>query len=258
MYWRQNASAAAAAASMMMMVSSRFFFVLFSLALATVATRCDATLRDVTEEHLWNLRKRREHIRAKGFPRAARTASNTTHNNNDDDDETLPPTAVKRLGDGCYSGTSCDYGQFCGLTSSGYSGYGSFSCKFCDSYNPAISSDVAEDREYNICGSADKRMFYGRCLEGMEEKADDVWFDYPDGDDYGSGDYYDYHSGLGFDVDTLCWAKDSKECCKPAVGAIAGVVVSAAVLITAVIIIIAFCCKCCCFKNKQEAPAASV
>ena len=47
-----------------------------------------------------------------------------------------------------------------------------------------------------------------------------------------------------------------KDCCKPAAGAVAGVVVSAFVLITALIIIIAFCCKCCCFKNKQEVPAS--
>ena len=219
----------------------RYFF-LFSLAIATILTNCEAKLHEATEEQLRDLSK----IQQQKAKRRARTAAN---------DETLP-TAVKKLGDACYSGTSCDSGQFCALSSSGYSSgyYSSFSCKFCNSYNPSTSYDVAEDREYNICGSKNKKLFYGRCLEPMEEKVGDKWFDSDVGDDDYDGDYYDYISGLGFDVDTFCWAKDSKDCCKPAAGAIAGVVVSVVVLITASIIIIAFFCKCCCFKNKQEQP----
>ena len=96
-------------------------------------------------------------------------------------------------------------------------------------------------------------MFYGRCLEAMEKKVDDVWFDWPY-DDY--DDYDNYSSGMGFSVYSFCWAKDSKDCCEPNPGAVGGVVAAAVIFFTALAIIIAFFCKCCCFKKREEPVSA--
>jgi hypothetical protein len=211
----------------------------FLFALAISLSNCEAKLHEVTEEQLQNFHKAHGHKQRQ----RAKAAAN----------ETLL-TAVKKIGDTCYSGTDCDSGQFCGLVDNNY--YSS-NCKFCDSYDPTISYDVARDREYNICGSRNKNMFYGRCLEAMEKKVDDVWFDVPydDYDDY-ANDYYDYVSGMGFSTDSYCWAKDSKDCCEPNPGAVGGVVAAAVIFFTALAIIIAFFCKCCCFKKREEPVSA--
>jgi len=211
----------------------------FLFALAISLSNCEAKLHEVTEEQLQNFHKAHGHKQRQ----RAKAAAN----------ETLL-TAVKKIGETCYSGTDCDSGQFCGLVDINY--YSS-NCKFCDSYDPTISYDVARDREYNICGSRNKNMFYGRCLEAMEKKVDDVWFDMPydDYDDY-DNDYYDYVSGMGFSTDSLCWAKDSKDCCEPNPGAVGGVVAAAVIFFTALAIIIAFFCKCCCFKKREEPVSA--
>ena len=213
----------------------------FLFALAISLSNCEAKLHEVTEEQLQNFHKAHGHKQRQ----RAKAAAN----------ETLL-TAVKKIGDTCYYGTDCDSGQFCGL---GSNNYYSSNCKFCDSYDPTISYDVASDREYNICGSQNKIMFYGRCLEPMEKKVDDVWFDSSNEyDDYDyNNDYYDYHSGLGFPIDSICWAKDSKDCCEPNAGAVGGVVTAAVIFFTALAIIIAFFCKCCCFK-KREKPVSAV
>ena len=211
----------------------------FLFALAISLSNCEAKLHEVTEEQLQNFHKAHGHKQRQ----RAKAAAN----------ETLL-TAVKKIGDTCYSGTDCDSGQFCGLVDNNY--YSS-NCKFCDSYDPTISYNVARDREYNICGSRNKNMFYGRCLEAMEKKVDDVWFDnpYDDYDDY-DNDYYDYASGMGFSTDSVCWAKDSKDCCEPNPGAVGGVVAAAVIFFTALAIIIAFFCKCCCFKKREEPVSA--
>jgi len=212
----------------------------FLFALAISLSNCEAKLHEVTEEQLQNFHKAHGHKQRQ----RAKAAAN----------ETLL-TAVKKIGDTCYYGTDCDSGQFCGF---GSNNYYSSNCKFCDSYDPTISYDVARDREYNICGSQNKIMFYGRCLEPMEKKVDDVWFEWFEYDDYDyNNDYYDYHSGLGFPLDSVCWAKDSKDCCEPNAGAVGGVVTAAVIFFTALAIIIAFFCKCCCFK-KREKPVSSV
>jgi hypothetical protein len=220
------------------MVSLCRYF-LFALAISTTLSNCEAKLHEVTEEQLQNFHKAHGHKQRQ----RAKAAAN----------ETLL-TAVKKIGDTCYSGTDCDSGQFCGFVDNNY--YSS-NCKFCDSYDPTISYDVARDREYNICGSRNKNMFYGRCLEAMEKKVDDVWFDVPydDYDDY-ANDYYDYVSGMGFSTDSYCWAKDSKDCCEPNPGAVGGVVAAAVIFFTALAIIIAFFCKCCCFKKREEPVSA--
>ena len=124
----------------------------FLFALAISLSNCEAKLHEVTEEQLQNFHKAHGHKQRQ----RAKAAAN----------ETLL-TAVKKIGDTCYSGTDCDSGQFCGF---GGNYYYSSHCKFCDSYDPTISYDVARDREYNICGSRNKNMFYGRCLEAMEKK----------------------------------------------------------------------------------------
>ena len=207
----------------------------FLFALAISLSNCEAKLHEATEEQLQNFHKAHGHKQRQ----RAKAAAN----------ETLL-TAVKKIGDTCYSGTDCDSGQFCGF---GGNYYYSSHCKFCDSYDPTISYDVARDREYNICGSRNKNMFYGRCLEAMEKKVDDVWFDWPY-DDY--DDYDNYSSGMGFSVYSFCWAKDSKDCCEPNPGAVGGVVAAAVIFFTALAIIIAFFCKCCCFKKREEPISA--
>jgi hypothetical protein len=223
------------------MVSLCRYF-LFALAISTTLSNCEAKLHEVTEEQLQNFHK----AHGQKQRHRAKAAAN----------ETLL-TAVKKIGDTCYSGTDCDSGQFCGLVNNNY--YSSSSnCKFCDSYDPTISYDIARDREYNICGSQNKVMFYGRCLEPMEKKVDDIWFDWSNeyyDYDY-DNDYYDYQSGLGFPFDSICWAKGSKDCCEPNPGAVGGVVAAAVIFFTALAIIIAFFCKCCCFKKREEPVSA--
>jgi hypothetical protein len=211
----------------------------FLFALAISLSNCEAKLHEVTEGQLQNFHKAHGHKQRQ----RAKAAAN----------ETLL-TAVKKIGDTCYSGTDYDSGQFCGF---GGNYYYSSHCKFCDSYDPTISYDVARDREYNICGSRNKNMFYGSCLEAMEKKVDDVWFDWSvdDYDDY-DNDYYDYVSGMGFSTDSVCWAKASKDCCEPNPGAVGGVVAAAVIFFTALAIIIAFFCKCCCFKKREEPVSA--
>jgi len=102
----------------------------FLFALAISLSNCEAKLHEVTEEQLQNFHKAHGHKQRQ----RAKAAAN----------ETLL-TAVKKIGDTCYSGTDCDSGQFCGLVDNNY--YSS-NCKFCDSYDPTISYDVARDREY--------------------------------------------------------------------------------------------------------------
>ena len=204
----------------------------FLFALAISLSNCEAKLHEVTEEQLQNFHKAHGHKQRQ----RAKAAAN----------ETLL-TAVKKIGDTCYSGTDCDSNQFCALVDNNY--YSS-NCKFCDSYDPTISNDVGQDREYNICGSRNKNMFFGRCLEAMEKKVDDVWFDWPY-DDYDNDDD-DYVSFMGFSIDSVCWAKDSKDCCEPNPGAVGGVVAAAVIFLTALAIIIAFFCKCCCFKKRED------